>query len=151
MKLRKFIATTIREYLNENIDKSKTITELVNHLTKKYVEEYGVSCDLINQGDCENFADELYTLGKDYGIEGEILSDGLFFDPFGDEEPEMMWDISEYGNKPNDFETIGLPSHYWFYYNGKHYDSDAPQGVSDVFQLPIIRDFYIKKRALGKK
>ena len=143
-KIRKIIKTTLNEWLNEN--HQTQISNAVKLLTQKYNDEYGVSCDLINQGDCENFAEELYDYLKDIGITGEILSDGLFFDPFGDEPDEMMWDVSEYGNKPIDFNKVGLPSHYWFYYNGKHYDSDSPQGVSDMFDLLIIKNFYSKKR-----
>lgn len=134
-----------KTFVNENHQLNQ-ISNAVKLLTQKYNDEYGVSCDLINQGDCENFAEELYDYLKEVGITGEILSDGLFFDPFEDEPDDMMWDVSEYGNKPNDFDKVGLPSHYWFYYNGKHYDSDAPQGVTDMFELPIIKNFYLKKR-----
>lgn len=134
-----------KTFVNENHQLDQ-ISNAVKLLTKKYNDEYGVSCDLINQGDCENFAEELYDYLKEIGITGEILSDGLFYDPFGDEPDDMMWNVSEYGNKPKNFDKVGLPSHYWFYYNGKHYDSDAPNGVNDMFELPIIKNFYLKKR-----
>jgi hypothetical protein len=134
-----------KTFVNENHQLDQ-ISNAVKLLTKKYNVEYGVSCDLINQGDCENFAEELYDYLKEIGITGEILSDGLFYDPFEDEPDDMMLNASEYGNKPNDFDKVGLPSHYWFYYNGKHYDSDAPNGVNDMFELPIIKNFYLKKR-----
>lgn len=124
------------------MNQSEIITFLVKSLTKKFVEDYGIPVEMINQGECDRFAEELCYLAKDRGIEGEILSDGLFFDPFDDLEPEMMWDISEYGSKPNNFDSVGLPSHYWFYYSGRHYDSDTPQGVENVFDLPIIYNFY---------
>ena len=55
----------------------------VKLLTQKY-NEYGISCDLINQGACESFAEDLYAYLKETGIVGEILSDGLFYDPFED-------------------------------------------------------------------
>lgn len=131
----------IRKIILENINGDK-ISQLVTLLTKKFNEEYGVSCDLINQGDCEVFAEELQDMLKEVGVESEILSDGLFYDVFGDTEDDMLWDVSPYGIKPNNFDEVGLPSHYWIYANGKHYDSDAPQGVSDMFQLPIIVNFY---------
>lgn len=134
-----------KTFVNENHQLNQ-ISDAIKLLTQKYNDEYGVSCDLINQGNCENFAEELYDYLKEVEITGEILSDGLFFAPFEDEPDDMMWDVSEYGNKPNDFDKVGLPSHYWFYYNGKHYDSDAPQGVTDMFELPIIKNFYLKKR-----
>jgi hypothetical protein len=132
-------------FINEN-NQSPIISDAVKLMTKKYNDEYGVSCDIINQGDCSNFAEELYDYLKETGINGEILSDGLFYDPFNDVEPEMLLDVNEYGNKPIDFEKIGLPSHYWYYYDRKHYDSDTPEGVTDMFELPIIKKFYLKYR-----
>lgn len=146
MDLRKYI----RKVLSENFE-NKNISDIVRMLTKKYNEEYGVSCDFINQGDCENFAEELHDMLKEVGIKSEILSDGLFFDPFGDMEDEMMWDASQYGKAPHDFKKVGLPSHYWIYVGGKHYDSDAPDGVYDMFDLPIIKNFYKKKSELTKE
>lgn len=143
-KIRQVIKKHLLKYLNEN--DSNPVTNAVLLLTKKYKEEYGVSCEYINQGECNSFAEELYDSLKEIGIIGEILSDGLFFDPFGDLEDHMLWDTKEYGHTPPDFKKIGLPSHYWFYYNGKHYDSDAPQGVTDMFELPIIKNFYLKHR-----
>lgn len=146
MELRKFISTivkiTLTQSLNEN--SSFSISNAVKLLTQKY-NEYGISCDLINQGACESFAEDLYAYLKETGIVGEILSDGLFYDPFEDLPDDMMWDANEYGKKPINFDKVGLPSHYWFYYNGKHYDSDVPQGVTDMFELPIIKNFYLKK------
>ena len=133
----------IRKILSES-NTDNFITKCVKLLTQKYESEYGVSCDLINQGECESFAEELEDMLKEEGIQSEILSDGLFFDPFGDENPELLEDPGKYGNKPHDFDKIGLPSHYWIYANGKHYDSDVPEGVTDMFQLPIIKNFYKK-------
>lgn len=138
------VKTTLNEYVSDT--DNKTIRDIVKYLIKKFDDEYGITCDYINQGDCSTFAEELYDILKDIGIKGEVLSDGLFYDPFGDEPVEMMWDVSMYGKKPKDFDKIGLPSHYWFYYNGKHYDSDTPNGVDDMFKLPIIKKFYLKKR-----
>ena len=129
-------------FINEN---NNQITNAVKLLTKKYKVEYGVSCDLINQGDCANFAEELYDYLKEMGITGEILSDGLFYDPFDNEPDDMLLNTNDYGNKPTNFDEIGLPSHYLFYYDGKHYDSDAPNGVTDMFELPIIKKWYLIK------
>ncbi|MEK6828580.1 MAG: GNAT family N-acetyltransferase [Nanoarchaeota archaeon] len=135
----------VREVLKSESTQKIDISDVVRLLTKKYNDEYGVSCDLINQGDCENFAEELHEMLKEMGIESEILSDGLFFDPFGDLEDDMMWDVASYGNKPENFKEVGLPSHYWIYVDGKHYDSDAPEGVNDMFELPIVKNFYLNK------
>lgn len=136
--------------INKNHQIEKKISGIVKTLIKKYVNEYSISCNLINHGNCKNFSEELYVLAIKNNIKGVILSDGLFFDPFDDEESSMMQNIEQYGNKPTDFNLIGLPSHCWFYYGGKHYDCDTPQGVTDVFDLPIIKNFYKKHGATNK-
>ena len=41
MKLRKFIATTIREYLNENTDNSNEVVSFINNQMMKDKKEYG--------------------------------------------------------------------------------------------------------------
>lgn len=122
----------------------KLIPDIVKFLKKKFKTEYDTSSNMINNGNCDIFAEELFDILKENEIEGEILSDGLFYNPFDDEPDEMLLDVSEYGNKPINFDEVGLPTHYWFYYNGKHYDSDAPNGVDDMFKLPIIKKFYNK-------
>lgn len=126
--------------LSEN--KQNSISDIVRELTREFVEEYNVPADIICHGHCVDFADNLYKILKNMGYDADIISDTMFYDEFGDEEPEMMWDANEYGNKPDNFDDIGLPGHNWVYVNGKHYDAEAPDGVTDMFELPIIKDFY---------
>ena len=134
--------------INEQVSDEGRITYSIKHLINKFHKEYGTSCNLINHGSCDTFAEELFDFLKtNFNIVGEILSDGLFYD--SDNREETDENVDDYGNKPSDFNIIGLPSHYWFYYNGKHYDSDAPQGVIDMFELPIIRKWYKDKRGLS--
>ena len=90
-----------------------------------------------------NFSDELYEILKRKGIKTDILSDAMFYDPF-DDEFDFLCDVTKYGNPPINFNEVGLPSHYWIYYNGKHYDSDCPEGVKDLFKISIIKNFYKK-------
>ena len=131
----------IRKILTEN-NVDTTITNAVKWLVQKYIHEYEIPFNYINKGECMNFAEELEGILKEEGIQCETLSDGFFWDLF-DEGIEVE-DPGKYGTKPADFDTIGLPSHYWVYANGKHYDSDAPEGVTDMFQLPTIKNFYKK-------
>lgn len=131
---------SINEWVGNN---TELITEIISQLIEQYKED-GLDCSDINAGACMEFAEELYTLLKNKNINVEILSDGLFYDPFGDNTPDLMLNPSECGNKPDNFEKIGLPSHYWIYYKGKHYDCDVPDGVDDMFELPTIKNFYLK-------
>ena len=119
------------------------IEQQVRLLKKKYVEEYDIPAHAINQGECANFAEQLWDELKKAEINGEVLSDGFFFDPFEDAPAEEMDKPENWNSKtPNDFNRIGLPSHYWFYFEGKHYDSDCSKGVSDLFDLPLFKRFY---------
>jgi hypothetical protein len=140
---------TFEEYSYTDLNTKKEfkeISKIVKMLIKKFDKEYDIPFDMINQGDCNIFAEEIEDLSKEINIVGEVLSDGLFYDPYDETPTEMLLNVSDYGNKPDDFDEIGLPSHYWFYYKGKHFDSDAPNGVDDMFDLPIIKRFYLKYR-----
>lgn len=126
----------------------KRVPVIIKGLVEKFEEE-GISCDIINHGACMDFAEELKSELDGIGIKSEILSDGFFFDPFGDTPKEELESTDAYGKTPKNFDVVGLPSHYWVYSNGKHYDSDAPNGVDDMFELPTIKNFY--KKHSGKK
>jgi len=123
------------------------ISGIVKSITQEY-ESRGVACDLINEGECMNFAEELYSELSSRGIKAEILSDAYFYDASGDTPLEELASPDEYGKTPDDFDAIGLPSHYWVYVGGKHYDSDAPDGAEDMFELPTIKNFYLKHSKL---
>lgn len=133
------------EQLFENKE-TNLIGLIIKYLIKKY-EKNGIPEKYINSGSCPEFAEDLCSYLEDEGIESEVLSDGMFYDPFEDEQPEIMCDPNEYGSlPPKDFDKIGLPSHYWVYCDGKHYDSEAPNGVENFFDLPTIKNFYEKHR-----
>jgi hypothetical protein len=148
MNIRRFISETLKIYLAENLQEAgkrspeeETITFVVKKWTQWYKEEAGISACDINTGECMDFAESVYEeLLKDYNIKTEILSDAFFYDPYDDGND--LWDVSEFGGKPTyDYLKHGLPSHYWIYYNGKHYDSEKPLGVKNFFQLPTIENF----------
>jgi len=63
----------------------------------------------INRGQCEDFMIDLMQRLPDGAIETTVPFDS------------------------------GLPGHYWVEYQGKHYDSEAPEGVKDWKDLPIFR------------
>ncbi len=147
---KKRLSTTARTAMRRNKEQD-IISAAIKFLINEYQVEYGVSVDDINQGECMDFAEKVYDMLLTEGIKGEVLSDGLFFDLFGEEPAEMMLDTDQYGKTPNNFGNVGLPSHYWYYYKGRHYDSKTPEGVDDMFELPLIKKWYLKKQKIRGK
>jgi hypothetical protein len=129
--------------LNNNMKEHEAIiTNIIYQTIYNFVDMYDIPFGAINCGECMNFAEEVYDLLKNEGIEVEILSDAFFCDCFGDLEPDELVKVSEYGSKePENFAEMCLPSHYWIYYKGKHYDCETIYGVEDMFELPIIKRF----------
>jgi len=132
----------LSEFINEYV-KLPNISDIIKQLIREY-EESGIPCDYINHGSCMDFAEELQEILSLYGLKSQVFSDGLFYDPFNDIPKEQLESTDPYGKTPTNFDRVGLPSHYWVYFNGKHYDSDAPTGVDDMFELPTIKNFYLK-------
>ena len=92
----------------------------------------------INTGECGNFAEAVYEDLMKMGIETLLLDDAHFYDCFGDEED--LCDPREFGSEPPpDFQEKGLGAHRWIYYNGKHYDSESPEGVENLFDLNTFK------------
>lgn len=87
-------------------------------------DEWGKTPYEINDGDCEEFA---------YAVLGYLLND-----PYKDQHDNCR-ELCE-----SNFLDFGdLPGHTWVYYNGKHYDAECPDGVTDWRHLPLyekIRD-----------
>ena len=88
---------------------------MISAAIKSLIAEYGMSPWEINNGDCENFALDLIEMvgGEDWGTES-----------LGNYE---LWEI--------------LPGHVWVYLDGKHYDSECPEGVDTPLELPIFARF----------
>jgi hypothetical protein len=111
----------------------------IPRLVEFFQSEYNIQPEEINCGECNSFAEHLLNLG--YG--GDILSDAHFYDCFGDTAPDELLDPTIVNSpKPVNFDAVGMPAHYWLYYNGKHYDSECPNGVINLFDLPIMKRFY---------
>lgn len=124
---------------------TKILTLVIKKLTKKYEKEYGIPACEINSGECMNFAEEVYSILTDkYNISVEILSDAFFYDPFDEYEEQNKYATPEEYNLKAlwDYKEIGMPSHYWIYFNNKHYDSDSPNGVSNFFNLKTFQKYY---------
>ena len=134
----------IKILLRENLV-NHAITQAINKWVAFYKQDEGMDpCD-INTGECMNFAEAVYGDLIKQGIKVTILSDAYFFDAYGDETD--LVNPKKFGGIPTfDYKRIGLPSHYWIYYNGKSYDSEAPNGVNNFFELPTIANFKLEHR-----
>lgn len=134
--MKALIKRLLRENLDENI-----ITKVINQWVKFYEEKEGMDPCSINTGECMNFAEAVYADLLKHGINAEIIDDAFFYDPF-DDDPEQLANPEQFGGRPTfDYKEIGLPAHAWIYYKGKSYDSEAPEGVNNFFDLPIIANF----------
>lgn len=131
-----------KEFVNENIDNS--ITNHINQLKKEYLDKYGIDACDINKSECHNFAEALENILTKNGYKNiEILTTDLFIDTATefskDDEDEIFYNPLDYGSvKPNNFKWLKNGYHAWVYVNNKHYDSDAPDGVSNFYDLPIF-------------
>lgn len=112
----------------------------------------------INSGACEDFADYII---KQFPAAKEI-NDGLFWVDENSQSDKFFnkpnyirgtgeyYDINifkKYNSVPNTelIEKLGsrsFPGHVWIYYDDKHYDAEAPNGVESLFDLPIFKRAY---------
>ncbi len=145
--LKQFIKTTIREFLNENINIQQTISQMI----LDYKDVYKCSIPDINNGMCVEFAEEiieklggetdnLYTLHSDEFY--DEFREGNFNNPILTDRGDWNKDtLEKYGYPPIDLSSLnnGLVHHQWIYYSGKHYDAERPNGVNKWFELPIFQ------------
>ena len=136
-------------------DGGKTdITPIVKNLTREYLENYDESakaCD-INTGNCPDFAEDLYNRIIQGGFGNTKDTDILSTDSFY----EIATDISKSDSEGSDddiwlkLEDYNSPYpkglkwpknyyHVWVYHKGKHYDAETPNGVVNLFDLPIFK------------
>lgn len=91
-------------------------TELdISTIIKGLISEWKIEPYSINCGLCEDFAMTVINRMGGY-------SDDLY---------ELCTE--------NFSEIIGLSSHVWIFYKGKHFDAEVPKGVDDFLDLPIFK------------
>jgi hypothetical protein len=162
MKLRKFIATTIREFLTEQIQLNPTtLTDIINNTASKWKSNKRMTIKQINNGYCMDFAEDVVNkIGFENSNSGfhRVYSEYLYdYDDLGFYDEEQIFDdetlskwnkssVNQYGGLPNieNIEEYEPDTHVWLYFNGKHYDVENPNGVNKWYEL----DFY--KRDLAK-
>lgn len=143
-RIQQLAGITLSEGQLKNPSPEAIISSVIHNLQVWYYNEHKMDACDINSGECMNFAEAVYEeLLNEYKIKTEILSDGLFWEPYGDIEDEsLLAKPEEYGSTPTyNYKKLGLPSHYWIYYNGKHYDAERIKGINNFFELPTFVRF----------
>lgn len=129
----------------------RELTKSILQLRDEWVKSGTPSYWAINNGNCESFAEDVIDhLLKVCGKEAEsceIISDGYLLDV------DEKWDETEAerelgrqvtlpeGITWDDLNNIPFGSHYWLFYNGRHYDAECPKGVDSFFDLPLYKRY----------
>jgi hypothetical protein len=125
------------------------LTDTINEMVKKYAAD-GVSVERIGSGLCENFLHDVLDVwsGEGWPIrEGEgftsVWTDELLS---GSAKQDRQLIEKYWGGLPEGFsdellEFLGVnePNHVWLYIDGKHYDAEAPEGVTTFVELPFFQ------------
>jgi len=140
--------STLKEFAK---NKTKSITDVINHFIKKYTKKHTCTTWDINNGLCSDFANDVIAAMGDKGYE---LTDDMFFNTRDLEFARENWGevietkygvwskkmLDLYGYPSVPLENIKEEaSHAWIFYNGKHYDAEAPQGVDKWYDLPLMK------------
>lgn len=145
------------------------LPETIKGLVKKYISKYDkqpltggkiLKCESaydINNGLCDNFAEELISLLGGENEQQFILSSDMFLSDFYD-EAVGIWGKKNIVKTKNgcawskkmlslysipiveDIKLVEyLPSHVWVCINFKHYDSENPKGSNTPWELLIFK------------
>lgn len=150
------IRTIIREELGAVFNPN--ISDIIRKKAQEYLEGGTCSTFEINNGLCDSFAVDVISEMGGYSDDLYELSDDMIFnmrDPDfvkenwpGEliETPYGIWSknmLDRYGYPPVSLEKVnGEGSHVWIYYKGKHYDAEAPKGVTNWVDLPLFKRFF---------
>lgn len=109
---------------NNNAMNRPQISDIVQSVRDKWL-KWGDAINNINSGNCDLFAWDVIETAADYGIYCEEM------------------DTAYMDNVPEN-----LSGHVWVYCkdDGKHYDVETPQGVSDWMQLPYFQREIMKNK-----
>lgn len=125
------------------------ISKIVRNLAKNYQEENKCTLWQINNGLCVEFAEDLLDQLGGYGPETYELHTDNFFNLMGDKgstaafkDENGKYYFENYGVFPSDLDPDGFYDvgvHVWLYHQGKHYDAEAPNGVTNFLDLPLFK------------
>jgi len=129
---------------------NKDITQIINNL----IIEYDDTPYNIDDGMCDEFASDIIDRMGGYTDNLYEISGDMFFNYRDPEFAKENWSeiiettngvwskklLDYWGYPPKDIQEIyDEINHVWVYYNGKHYDAEAPNGVKKWYDLPLIK------------
>ena len=153
LELKKLIENIVHESLSDN-----NITKIIKQTAKEFQEDNNCSLWDINNGLCADFSGVV--IEKMGGSNENLfeLSGDMFFSVIDSDFAKENWsDIMEtkYGvwslkmlkhwGTPLNVDLTKVDddiAHVWIYFNGKHYDAEAPNGVDKWFEIPLIKKFF---------
>ena len=128
--------------------RSVLLPTIIRQVRDSYCNEHSITPGMINNGYCENLADDVITLWQgDNWIqrEGSEHWQTLWHDELMSSEVSFDWKLTEkYWNspKPSDLSedqdvefAVHFPSHCWIAAYGRHYDALSPDGVERFYEL----------------
>ncbi len=118
------------------------IVEVKNDWLSRGYSEFG-----INDGSCEEFAQTVVDTLRDMG---RNIDDLEIHDISSFVDEDEGWDIpllethwrgikSPNGLGWNDVQLVSDAAHVFLVHEGRFYDSDSPEGVENLFDLPLMR------------
>lgn len=152
----KKIQTTIRSIISEAFD-TRSITKIIKQTSEEFMEDNECSLWDINNGLCDYFSTTVMEKMGGYQDNLFELSGDMFFNVADVEFAKENWvNIIEtrYGVWSKEMlERYGYPKvdlkivddtidHVWIYFNGRHYDAEAPNGVAYWYELPLCKKFF---------
>lgn len=127
------------------------ISEEIKKLRDIYIEKYKLKSYMrINCGRCIEFADDIYDKLKEEYSNIKVSTIDDFKSPYdqGDYE-EDLFDIDKlldsgepvipFNLSTCQLDELELGYHHWITIEDRHYDSEAPNGVYSIFELPIYK------------
>lgn len=136
----------------------QNISQIIQELSKEFMKENKCSLWDINNGLCEDFAQAV--IEKMGGYEDNLfeISGDMFFNIRDIEIAKKFWGnvietkfgvwgkelLDHWGYPPNvDLKNVNDElNHTWIYFNGKHYDAEASNGVDKWYDLPLNKKFF---------
>jgi len=133
------------------------ITQYTKELATQYAEENNCTAWDINNGLCADFAADLISKLGGYNDSIFELSGDMFFNFRDVEFAKENWGLiteTEYGVWSDKMlDLYGCPpinihnlkdelAHVWVFCDGKHYDAETPEGVTNWFQLPFFQRYW---------
>lgn len=134
--------------------KSRIKKEIITLVNKYKEDDTAKSGYDINNGLCEEFANEIvksigsdricvvelynFMIGEDGDIYGNDIFDVDMMEKYwADTVPtkDLTWE---------EISKIPFGYHVWISYDGRHYDAECPEGVDNFFELPLFKKYIDK-------